>query len=146
MVEITPDKIHTRCEKNKMTKPQKCSIAPYPTHIVLYQSVFALTSREVECKELLLPQERDDAWGERPQHIHVGHHVDNGVVAEQGQDHGKAPRFWRQRNVNVGIKMYLMRERTRSWSRNRRQNWYLILKKQLYSILCVDFLGRDSSN
>lgn len=50
----------------------------------------ALTCRQVDGQELLTAQHGHGAGGKAPQHVHVGSHVEEGKVAEGGEDHGSA--------------------------------------------------------
>lgn len=52
----------------------------------------ALTCRQVDGQELLTAQHGHGAGGEAPQHVHVGGQVEEGKVAEGGEDHGRAQR------------------------------------------------------
>lgn len=50
----------------------------------------ALTCRQVDGQELLAAPHGYGAGGKAPQHVHVGSHVEEGKVAEGGEDHGSA--------------------------------------------------------
>lgn len=55
------------------------------------------TCRQVDGHELLSAQHGDGAGGEAPEDVHVGGHVQEGVVAEGGEEHRGAERLCRRR-------------------------------------------------